>query len=273
MRGDDLLRSGECFPDYDPHQHLETILDMLKVLLRWRDIFKDRIQEAKKNGDSDAYIEGCIEGTYAHIGYCHTAVAALAPMFEGMFAHEFMVLRLINGDKVPDGEHRRCKKDAEVFWNPKLSVNRKDELEQNVQQGSVQILTALNLIKRFPPKFKSATEALFTYRNRSLHDGYEWPKEKRVKFKKLIDGHGWGDWFSWARENGDPWIAYMNDEFIRECFNVAGDSVVAFEAIRMEQIAKMPLDPSPAWVADYSRLFGHDSLSPEIPISHPIRWK
>ena len=31
----------------------------------------------------------------------------------------------------------------------------------------------------FGPNFKECFEALFTYRNEMMHNGYEWPEERR----------------------------------------------------------------------------------------------
>jgi len=277
MRADDLMQTGECFPDYDPFQHLQTILEMLQLLERWRKTFTDRVEKAKANGDGDGYAEACFEGGYADVGYCHSAVAALAPMFEGIFTHEFRVLRAIYGKSTPAGVHRRCKQPVDEFWNPKVYVNKAGDRprQDNIQQGSVQILKALGVMDKFPPILVKATDALFTYRNQSLHNGYEWPTERRERFKNLIHERGWAGWFSWATtqssgEPKEPWIAYMTDSFIRDCFNLAGECVVIFETIRQEEFAKLPQNPPPDYIAALGKL-GLDSAQ-EWPVFQPVRW-
>jgi hypothetical protein len=57
--------------------------------------------------------------------------------------------------------------------------------------------------------------------------------------RRTVNSKGWSHWFLWAtRGSGrgpmEPWIAYMKDDLIRECFNIADESVMSFEIVRME---------------------------------------
>ena len=57
------------------------------------------------------------------------------------------------------------------------------------------------------------TDALFTYRNRIFHHGFEWPKAERANFEALIADRGWPP--DCSTSGGEPWIIYMSETLIR----------------------------------------------------------
>ena len=60
--------------------------------------------------------------------------------------------------------------------------------------------------------------ALFTYRNRMFHHGFEWPMNERKKFDEMIREEGWPpEWFRKSESGGEPWIFYMSDQFVQHC--------------------------------------------------------
>jgi hypothetical protein len=115
------------------------------------------------------------------------------------------------------------------------------------------LLKSLELINSLPAEFSEITDSLFTYRNRSLHMGYDWPLNRRLKFHKLLKEKGWDDeWFSvvlseGAGANGDfsPLLFAMTEKFIGRCISLAKECVTTFYDIKKEKLGNPDgrLDP------------------------------
>jgi hypothetical protein len=74
-------------------------------------------------------------------------------------------------------------------------------------------------------------KALFAYRNKMFHWGFEWPPEERDAFAKYIATEKWpSDWFATATTDGKPWIFYLTDVFVDCCIERIGQVVNSFGA-------------------------------------------
>lgn len=74
-------------------------------------------------------------------------------------------------------------------------------------------------------------DALFKYRNKMFHNGFEWPKDERAKFERLIVTSGWpSDWFSRSTSNHETWIIYMSDVLIRHSLTRIDEILVGIGA-------------------------------------------
>jgi hypothetical protein len=74
------------------------------------------------------------------------------------------------------------------------------------------------LAANLPIDLKSTLTALFAYRNKILHLGFEWPDGDRKAFADRIPKEGWpADWFSQATSDGEPWMFYVTDAFVDHC--------------------------------------------------------
>ena len=247
---DEILKSGRVSPDYDPDQHLEAIKSLVARLRVWQRECGERV----KTSIDDCYVDACVDATYADAACSHAIVGALAPFFEGMFHHEFAFLRFLFDGKRPAVKlyRRHDIADDDIFWNPAryvekdLGVSEKD----NICVGTIQLTKSLGM--DFPRQFFTVIEALFAYRNSALHGGYEWLKERRAKFKRLVESQKWTDWFAWAEAGGNPWIAYLTDAFVDECFAMAPAALDVFEQHRLDQLDKLPRPSNvPEWLLKY----------------------
>ena len=80
-------------------------------------------------------------------------------------------------------------------------------------------------------------QAKFERRTAQLDDA---AKERRESFRHMGSRNGWDGWFTWATEDGEPWMAFMADAFIDRCLDVGGAAVRAFDAVRQEIIMQLP---------------------------------
>jgi len=71
--------------------------------------------------------------------------------------------------------------------------------------------------------------ALFAYRNKMFHWGFEWPPEERKAFAAQIAQ--WpSNWFATATEDGNPWIFYLTDVFVDHCLEQVDQVVLGIGA-------------------------------------------
>jgi hypothetical protein len=55
----------------------------------------------------------------------------------------------------------------------------------------------------------------------TIHNGFGWPLDERVKFGKRIRCKGWpNDWFSTATSDEEPWIFYLSEQYIEHCLEM-----------------------------------------------------
>lgn len=261
---DDLLKEGRLLPDYDPDQHLEAMHGLIGKLRGWQRECDERV----KRSMDDWYVDACVTGTYADAACSHAAVGALAPFFEGVFRHEFGFLSLICAGRRPHPTpcpHARCLwVSDQSFWNPEKHndpVKRAPSKRPNIRQGALELLDACGLLALLPRQFPHVLEALISYRNNSLHGGYEWIKGDRHTFRKTVQDKGWQGWFTWAESSGEPWMAYMTDTLIDECLSMANHLLDVFEDFRQGEIDKLPSEPTKDGVSDLLKKYAQDDHS------------
>ena len=96
------------------------------------------------------------------------------------------------------------------------------------------IATKNGILKYLPPDLRKTLEALFEYRNKMFHWGFEWPLDQTHKFAKRLNCWPAG-WFEKAETGSDPWIFYMSPKFVEHCLtmtekiiNGLGDFIVDY---------------------------------------------
>ena len=80
----------------------------------------------------------------------------------------------------------------------------------------------LGLGEYMPDDLRQTLDALFFYRSKMFHHGFEWPPCPRKHFAESLDAWPKG-WFDSATSDGEPWIFYMSPEFISHCLDTLED--------------------------------------------------
>ena len=146
-----------------------------------------------------------------------SAVGMLVPMIESLLTTTFAAIRDLTDPAVPVAPSgaRAAHVGDPRFWDPHYFYSQ-GRHSKDIARGAVQLAGSTGLLPLLPPDFATVADALFTYRNRMFHHGFEWPKPERAKFEALIVQKGWpSDWFSRSTSGGEPWIIYMSDFLIR----------------------------------------------------------
>jgi len=161
----------------------------------------------------DSWIDQLHSSVFQDAAHSMSAVGMLAPFVESLFVAIFSGLR---SDRQPgDGAlDDRAVALHDDFWNPHY-VFEGGQRRRDVVKGIRQLSDSTGLTAYLPTNLPDTLSALFQYRNKIFHNGFEWPMVEREKFENSIRQNQWpSEWFRQSTRDGKPWIFYMSPEFI-----------------------------------------------------------
>lgn len=165
---------------------------------------------------------------YQDAAHSAAAVGMLAPLIESLFLTIFRGIEKMGIDRLGEpGRGERAARAGTEFWNGKLYYGKTGPRE-DLPLGIRQLAEASGLADYLPADFAQVVNALFLYRNRMLHSGFEWPVADRAKFARAIVEQRFPEgWFERALTNGEPWIFYMSEELILRVLTLVDDVLTA----------------------------------------------
>ena len=141
----------------------------------------------------ETHVELIHQSIYEDAARSMAAVGMLAPLIESLFKQLYRVLKR-------EWPHR-----ADVV-------------------GTVVEIVEEEAITAMPHNLEPALRALFEYRNKMFHHGFEWPPSERTAFAKRICDADWpSSWFDRAMDGPEPWIFYLSPVFITHCLGLIED--------------------------------------------------
>jgi len=206
--------------DIDYEAQLLAVHALLRRQKDTEQLMKDRIAEIDASTPSQRAVDERVEhlhgSVYQDAAHSMAAVGMLAPLFESILSQSFGgIRRILEAPMVPLGSHMRWQWATEEQWDCHLVFTTKGRTK-NLVEGVIQLAEAVGLSAYLPDDLKPTLEALFSYRNKMFHCGFEWPIVERERFQEQTAK--WpSDWFAMATSNNKPWIFYLTDTFIRHC--------------------------------------------------------
>ena len=188
-----------------------------------RDDIRALIEEADKLSSNDdeqhfleeRWVEENQRAVYQDAAHSMAAVGMLAPLCESLFVAVFETLRAISPSSTIASVRGQAASDE--FWDPHYLYG-KGGRQTDLTQGILQLSEHTGLVARMPADLKAVLGALFAYRNKMFHHGFEWPVDERTKFQGRLDRGEWpAGWFMDATSAGQPWIFYLSPVFIDHC--------------------------------------------------------
>ena len=139
----------------------------------------------------DRHIELIHDSIYQSAAHSMAAVGMLAPLIESIFRRAFQCI----GEELPTKD--LVKRILRVIDDESIGMS-----------------------EYMPEKLKPTLEALFQYRNKMFHNGFEWPADERRKFDSNLSQWPEG-WFERSTSGSEPWMFYMTTMFISHCIDIA----------------------------------------------------
>jgi len=213
--------------------------------------FAKRTSGSRNEQAVEEYGVGFYTSVFQDAAHSMAAAGMLAPFVESLFTQAFRGIREQRGLRgIRDEGHPRWSMDAEQRWDCHCVVNSP---KSDIARGIIQLSEASGLITYLPTDLKLTLEALFGYRNKMFHGGFEWQPEIREKFAARIANDKWpSNWFDKACSGGQPWIFYLTDAFVDHCLEMIEAVLRGFGAFTKALIVSAPLVKSdaPQWVRD-----------------------
>lgn len=226
-------------PDLDYDAQLNAIRDLLRRQTEAASSLSNEIDEiaaharrlsGSRNAQAvDEWIERMYARVYQDAAHSMAAVGMLAPLVESIFHKAFLNIgEHYATASVNLPSHPRWQQAREDEWDCHFVWN-KGWRSKNLVHGIFQLADAVGLAPLLPKDLRQILKALFEYRNKMFHHGFEWPVDERRKFsecKRLWPG----DWFIASESGGNPWVFYMSDTFISKCVVVTQQSIKSIGA-------------------------------------------
>ena len=210
-------------PDYDAQ--LFAIRGLLRLHRQADEALSNEIKAieafaAQASGDAneqavDEWVDRLHQFVFQDAAHSMSAVGMLAPFVESLFKQAFPGLRnLLDRNGRLAVAQVRCKMPKSKRWNCEYaSPNRR-----HLVDGIIELAEATGLAAHLPSDLHQTLAALFAYRNKMFHHGFEWPDSDRSAFEHKIASAGWPpNWFSQATSDGRPWVFCISDTFVQHC--------------------------------------------------------
>jgi hypothetical protein len=233
--------------DLDIDAQLIAIHGLLQRNREAEQAHEKEIREAKEHAQKltglwneravDEHISLLHASVYQDAVHSMAAVGMLAPFLETVFGRCFRGIgsRWPSG-RVPTAAHDRWHSSHTIQWDCH-NVIEKGCVRRDLVRGLLQLSDAIGLRPRFRSDIEQTLSALFGYRNKMFHNGFEWPIDERLAFQKRIADDKWPMmWFATATSGGVPWVFYMSNEFIEHCLATADSVLTAFGGFARDEL-------------------------------------
>ena len=184
------------------------------VRTRSRDPFVAALEDGFREQN---WIDHLHYSVYHDAAHSMAAVGLIAPFVESIFVQSFRsIQREMSERSLRLNEHERWQLSVDDQWNCRYVW--RNGRQRALVEGIVQLVDAIDMIALMPNDLQLTLSALFAYRNKMFHCGFEWPLEERRSFDGQLSG--WpDDWFSKATSGDAPWVFYMSPTFVAHCLD------------------------------------------------------
>lgn len=191
-------------------------------------------------GLDDLWVERLQESVYQDAAHSMAACGMLAPLLESVLTRMFQSIGAeTEWPTASEVRRTRAGGEADGFWNPQIYYDDKSERKNDLISGIIQLAKETGLVAELPNDFALVVKALFSYRNRMFHNGFEWPVAQRESFDRMIEADRMpADWFRRSTSDKKTWIIYMAEPFITRCLALFGEVLEAGGRLARSQSAK-----------------------------------
>ncbi|WP_294329209.1 hypothetical protein [uncultured Sphingomonas sp.] len=142
----------------------------------------------------NTWVDNMHAGVFQDAAHSMSALGMLAPLMETLMTAIFHAIGREKLVTAADLKEPRLGLAPKELWDPHIVAGisrngkRKGELirSTDILRGTVQLAVATGFALHLPANWQIRMEALFRYRNKMFHNGFEWPLAERVKFAKDV---------------------------------------------------------------------------------------
>lgn len=166
---------------------------------------------------TNSWVDHLHGSVFQDAAHSMAAIGMLAPMLESLFVAVFAAIRDLAPPATPVSlAGVRASHIAEpAAWDPHYVFTASGK-RKGIVEGIKQLAVSTGLTPHLPSDYADLLNAVFSYRNKMFHNGFEWPKSEREKFERLIVSEKWpSNWFDRSLTGGETWIFYMSDVLIQ----------------------------------------------------------
>ena len=210
------------------HTLLDQQLDAIKRTLRTHEEIREAESYRLDVLDTDPRWDGEYDGglealrdarfwqmTFQSSAHSMAAVGMLAPFIESLFVEIFKALKT-RGTEIKS-DHLRHDLPPKKRWDPRVYAENKNE-RRGIAKGTNQLAEAIDLLPLLPDNLEMSLMALYKYRNKMFHNGFEWPETIISSFDE--ERKDWPGWFDLARRDDKPWLVFITPEFCAHCVDL-----------------------------------------------------
>lgn len=239
------------FGEHDLEAQLLAITGLLSRNQQDDEALEAKIKQLDKDARADArrsamywlqledeWLDSLHHSVFQDAAHSMAAVGMLAPFVESLFVSIFHAIREYkkNNSNSSRDDPRIAASDNE-FWDPHYVFDPKGR-RPDIVAGIEQLTRTTGLAEFLPCGYVKVLSALFAYRNKMFHLGFEWPVEERIKFDRRVQsGELPAKWFRKATSGENPWIFYMSEDFILHCLNTIDEVLDGVGAYMKKQFA------------------------------------
>lgn len=249
VRGSNTLSMPTPPANADHHTHLCLIHSLTNSLAGWNKRFAEEAAAAanattRNEREVDQIIEIFYHAGFADLAHSHAFICTIAAFVESLFKQELPHVGRSFTGTLQSGNERveKYRENPASFWDP-LKQTSKDE---GIALRICEILKGAGITGHFGPDFERTATTIFLYRNKMVHNGYEWPHGERQQFAAKLRDLSAESWFSVATEGAEPWFFTATSEFQRACLALCDRSVLALEGLTTGDWERFNLGYEPA---------------------------
>ena len=239
--------------DLDFEAQLLAIKDLLRrnrqsdedLEQRIKDLYEQaqRTTELRRNSpyQDDRFVDETYQSFFQDAAHSMAAVGMLTPFLEAFFVASVQCVRdEVGWTKQASSEDQRTQA-VESACSDLYSVFKKRRKREGSVAAFDEFARSIGLARFFPNDYRKTLKALFQYRNKMFHYGFEWPEDERKKFqekiqKKIRDGKWPSNWFLKQVRTGETWIFCMSEEFIKHCLRTIEQVLDGFRTYYREKV-------------------------------------
>lgn len=240
---DDRDMACVILSDLDYEAQLVAIADLLRrhkkedeqtaAQIKEVEDFARRTTGLRNEHAVDEWIDLLHGSTYQEAAHSMAAIGMIAPLIESLFYQAFQGIRAVyyGVDVIPPGSARSAIEDADKFWDcHKIYDPKQKKSKGDLVLGIIDLAGAVGLKPHIPAELLSMLPALYRYRNKMFHFGFEWPARECRSFAEEIAKEGWQQWFSSATRDELPFVFYMTEGFVQASLASVHDLLNGFGA-------------------------------------------